>query len=115
MRGARKVENLVLTVCGLTAALVWIFPIYWAVVTSLRSESHVVSDDAGLLPDGFNLTAFTDALFNTQIVRWYFNSIGTALIITIGVIVSCMMCAYAISQMRFPVGGCCMASCWPVS
>lgn len=102
MRLARKAENLVLTLCGLFAAAIWVFPLYWAVVTSLRSESRVVSDDAGFFPDEINLTAFTDALFNTQITRWYFNSIGTSLIITIGVIVSGMMCAYAISQMRFP-------------
>lgn len=102
MKRTRKIENFVLILCGLAVAAIWVFPLYWAMVTSLRSENRVVSEGTGVLLDEFNLTAFTDVLFDTQIARWYLNSIGTSLIITFVVILSCMMCAYAISQMRFP-------------
>lgn len=98
----RKIENGVLLCITLIAAAIWIFPLYWAFVTSIRTEQHVVSANAGLLPDMFDFTAYLDAILNTQILTWYFNSIGTALIITVLVIVSGMMCAYALSQMRFP-------------
>jgi multiple sugar transport system permease protein len=100
MRGAR-VENWVLTAATLVAAAVWFFPLYWAIVTSLRTDESVVSG-AGLIPDQFHLQAFTNALFNTQILTWYLNSIGTAVIITVIVILFGMMCAYALSQLRFP-------------
>ncbi|MFC0267736.1 carbohydrate ABC transporter permease [Kushneria aurantia] len=102
MTRTRKIENACLTAITMAAAVLWIFPLYWALVTSLRSEDHVVSRNAGLLPDQFNLSAYIDAIFNTQLVTWYINSIVTALIITLLVIVSGMMCAYALSQMRFP-------------
>ena len=62
----------------------------------------MVSEGAGIIPDEFNFTSYADALFNTKLVSWYINSIGTSLVITLIVIVSGMMCAYAISQMRFP-------------
>jgi multiple sugar transport system permease protein len=100
MRGAR-IENWVLTAATLVAAAVWFFPLYWAIVTSLRTDESVVSG-AGLIPDQFHLQAFTNALFNTQILTWYLNSIGTAVIITVIVILFGMMCAYALSQLRFP-------------
>lgn len=102
MTRARRIENMALAAAGVAAAFAWVFPLYWALATSLRSENRVVGDEAGLYPDEFNPAAYIDALFNTQIARWYFNSIGTSLIITGLVIVSGMMCAYAISQMRFP-------------
>ncbi|WP_208858477.1 carbohydrate ABC transporter permease [Vreelandella nigrificans] len=100
--GTRKIENTVLLVITLTAAAIWIFPLYWAFVTSIRDESHVVSSDAGLLPDMLNLTAYSDALFNSNLLTWYVNSIGTSIIITVTVLITGMMCAYALSQMRFP-------------
>lgn len=98
----RRIENLLLTLLTALGALVWIFPLYWASVTSLRTEERVVSADAGLLPDQFNLSSIYDALFNTQMLNWYWNSVGTSVILTAIVLVSGMMCAYAISQMRFP-------------
>jgi multiple sugar transport system permease protein len=102
MTSLRKIENSVLTIGTFLAAALWIFPLYWAFVTSIRSEERVVSDAAGIAPDEFNLGSYVDILWNTNIVNWYINSIATAVIITVTVIVSGMMCAYAISQMRFP-------------
>lgn len=98
----RKLENWVLGIGSLLAAAIWIFPLYWAFITSIRTEERVVSEGAGVIPDEFNLASYIDVLFDTKLLNWYWNSIGTSVIITLVVIVSGMMCAYAISQMRFP-------------
>ncbi len=97
----RRIENAALTAFTLLAGAIWIFPLYWAFVTSIRSENRVVAD-AGLLPDELNLSAYRDAIFNSNLLNWYVNSIGTSLIITGVVLVTGMMCAYALSQMQFP-------------
>ncbi|MFH5774825.1 carbohydrate ABC transporter permease [Paracoccus sp. NGMCC 1.201697] len=102
MTRQRRFENLALTAFTLVAGAIWIFPLYWAFVTSIRTENRVVSEHAGLLPDEFNLSAYHDALFNSSLLKWYVNSIGTSLIITAVVLIVGMMCAYAISQMEFP-------------
>ncbi len=101
MSTTRRLENLVLTVLTFSAALVWIFPLYWSFVTSIRSEENVVGN-ASLLPDEFRLSAYVDAIFNTKLMVWYFNSVGTAVIVTATVLVISMLCAYALSQIRFP-------------
>ncbi|MGP9791974.1 carbohydrate ABC transporter permease [Roseinatronobacter sp. NSM] len=102
MISTRRVENAILSIITLVAAAIWVFPLYWAIITSLRSESRVVSSGAGLVPDEFNFNSYIDAIFNTRLLTWYWNSIGTAVIITVATIITSMMCAYAISQMRFP-------------
>ncbi|GAB1582863.1 carbohydrate ABC transporter permease [Phyllobacterium phragmitis] len=102
MNRIRRIENIVLTTGTFFAAALWIFPLYWAFITSIRTEERVVSEHAGIVPNEFNLGAYIDILKNSNILSWYFNSIGTAAIITVTVIVSGMMCAYAISQLRFP-------------
>lgn len=102
MNRQRRVENIALTCITLVAGIIWIFPLYWAFITSIRSEDRVVSEAAGLFPDEFNISSYVDALFNTSLIDWYINSIGTSLIITLVVLVTGMMCAYALSQMEFP-------------
>lgn len=104
MRSGSKLENGIVTAFTLIVGLVWIFPLYWSFLTSIRSEERVVTEP-GILPDEFNLSSYADALFNTKLMTWYLNSIGTAVIVTVVVILISMMCAYAISQLRFPGRG----------
>lgn len=101
MSPTRKLENIVLTVLTFSAALVWIFPLYWSFVTSLRSDENVAGNTS-LLPDEFQLGAYVNAIFNTRLLTWYVNSIGTAVIVTVSVLFISMLCAYALSQIRFP-------------
>ncbi|MFB7147416.1 carbohydrate ABC transporter permease [Agrobacterium deltaense] len=101
MSPMRKFENLVLTLLTFSAALVWIFPLYWSFVTSLRADENVAGN-MSLLPDDFRLGAYFNAIFNTRLMTWYVNSIGVAVIVTISVLFISMLCAYALSQIRFP-------------
>ncbi|MGV1819607.1 carbohydrate ABC transporter permease [Agrobacterium sp. CG160-95] len=97
----KRLENVVLTLLTFSAALVWIFPLYWGFVTSLRSDENVAGNTS-LLPDEFQFGAYVNAIFNTRLLTWYVNSIGTAAIVTVSVLIISMLCAYALSQIRFP-------------
>ncbi|WP_425624206.1 carbohydrate ABC transporter permease [Agrobacterium radiobacter] len=101
MSFTKRLENVVLTLLTFSAALVWIFPLYWGFVTSLRSDNNVAGN-MSLLPDEFQLGAYVNALFNTRLLTWYVNSICTAAIVTVSVLLISMLCAYALSQIRFP-------------
>ncbi|MBM3606089.1 MAG: carbohydrate ABC transporter permease [Alphaproteobacteria bacterium] len=98
---SRQARNIAFIALVLIAALIWVFPLYWALTTSLRSEARIVSD-AGVLMDELNFTAYANVLATSQLPRWYLNSVGTSLIITATVLFTGMMCAYALSQLRFP-------------
>ncbi|MEJ1175093.1 carbohydrate ABC transporter permease [Agrobacterium sp. CMT1] len=97
----RRLENIILAVLTFSAALVWIFPLYWTFVTSIRSDENVAGNTL-LIPDEFRLSAYVNAIFNTQLMNWYINSVGTAAIVTVSVLLISMLCAYALSQIRFP-------------
>lgn len=97
----RRLENIILTVLTFSAALVWIFPLYWTFVTSIRSDENVAGNTL-LIPDEFRLSAYVNAIFNTQLMNWYINSVGTAAVVTVSVLLISMLCAYALSQIRFP-------------
>ena len=94
-----------ITVASLLCAALWAFPLYWAVVTSLKSETDAVAPGVHLLPQHWTLGSYVFVLRHTKILTWYLNSIGTAVIITVAVIGIGACCGYALSQLRFPGRG----------
>lgn len=98
---AKQGRNIAFSALVLIAAAIWIFPLYWALTTSLRSENRIVSD-AGVWIDELNFSAYIDVLATSKLPMWYLNSVGTSVIITVIVLITGMMCAYALSQLRFP-------------
>lgn len=95
----------VITVLTVLCALVWAFPIYWGIVSSLKPEDEVVRPYIELWPETLTFQHYLFALTSTQIGVWYVNSIAVAVGVTVVTIVSSMLCGYAISQLRFPGRG----------
>ena len=104
LKGDRLIDfgGLALTIVTLGFALMAIFPVYWAVVTSFKSETEVIASGIALWPSRINTEAYEHIWTNTNIGIWYINSFVTSALITAGVIVSSAGCAYALSQLDFP-------------
>lgn len=94
--------GLVLTVITILVALGSFFPIYWAVITSIKPDAEVISGSNSLIPNRVVFDSYIHIWTNTNIGIWYINSMVTSLIITALVIVSSAGCAYALSQLDFP-------------
>lgn len=88
-----------LTVLG---AVLWAFPLYWAVITSLKVEQDVLTPGIHLLPERWTLENYIHVLTKTQAGIWYLNSLVTSLAITFIVVLTSAAAGYAISQLRFP-------------
>ncbi len=91
-----------LTALIVAGALFWLFPIYWALVTSFKHEEEVVQTGIHLWPEHFTFDNYSFVLFNTKIGLWYMNSLITSAAVTVIVLVMGAMAAYAISQLSFP-------------
>jgi multiple sugar transport system permease protein len=96
-RGGRAV-----TLVTLGAALAWVFPLYWAIITTLKPEYEVVEPGVRLLPRTFTLDSYVYVLTHTIIGTWYLNSFVTAGAVTVLVVAMSAGCGYAISQLDFP-------------
>lgn len=94
--------GIILTTLTVTFAIVWAFPLYWAVITTFKPEDEVIRPYIELWPDTFTAQAYFYIIENTKLLTWYFNSIVTAAAITALVIIMGAACGYAISQLRFP-------------
>ena len=94
--------GVVITILTLIAAIIWAFPLYWAIVTTLKPEFEVVEPGVRLWPKTFTVEAYGYVLTHTSIGLWYLNSLVTSGAVALLVIVMGAACGYAISQLRFP-------------
>lgn len=92
----------VITVLTVFFALVWAFPLYWGVISSLKPEDEVVRPYIELWPENLTFSHYYTAIYDTQIVTWYINSIAVAVGVTVITIATSMFAGYALSQLQFP-------------
>lgn len=91
-----------ITLVTVICAVIWAFPIYWGIISSLKPEDEVVRPVIELWPETLTFDHYWFALTETQIGSWYLNSIVTALGVTFITVTTSMFAGYAISQLRFP-------------
>ena len=104
LRGLRyfDIGGLILTVLTVAFAVIWAFPLYWAVITTFKPEDEVVRPYIELWPDTFTFQSYVHIITNTKLGIWYVNSIAVAAAVSIVGVGMSAACAYAISQLRFP-------------
>lgn len=100
--GRWNLIGLSITLLTLFVAVLWAFPLYWGIVSSLKPENEVVRPFIELWPENLTFKHYIFALTETEIGRWYFNSVVTATGITLLTVSTSMLCGYALSQLRFP-------------
>ncbi|MES2814704.1 MAG: carbohydrate ABC transporter permease, partial [Pseudomonadota bacterium] len=92
----------IITVLTVLAAVLWAFPLYWGVISSLKPEDEVVRPYIELWPENLTFDHYITAITTTQIGSWYLNSVVVAVGVTVITVASSMLCGYALSQLSFP-------------
>lgn len=82
-------------------AAVWVVPLLFAGVTSLRPESEIAADPTSWWSENFSLEAYRKVLDSTPMLTWYLNSfIIAALTVVLTVFVTSLI-GFALAQTRF--------------
>lgn len=102
MRTRKIVNNVVVHVILAILSIIWVLPIFFAVLTSLREEGG--STKSYIWPPGFTLNNYKNVLFqegSLNFPRWFLNTLIVA-------IFSCLLAAffvlcvsYVMSRLRF--------------
>jgi len=101
-RGFFDLGGWILTIVTVVLAAIWFFPLYWAVITSLKTDSETVRPGLNLLPDSPNFEGYAFVIQNSQLPIWYLNSVITSVSVTFLAVFMAACTGYAISQLRFP-------------
>jgi ABC-type glycerol-3-phosphate transport system permease component len=96
-----RVKNGLLYLLLIAMAVIVLFPLYQAVVTSLATEADVSNYPPQLLPVHWNFRNFGDVLDRAPIPRYLFNSIVQSSLVTLSHLILASMAAYAFAFIDF--------------
>jgi multiple sugar transport system permease protein len=82
-------------------AVIWVVPLAWAVATSLKPDAETTIAPVSWRGSEVTFDAYRVAIEQGDILKWYFNSLITTSVITVGTIVTASLAAFAFSRMRF--------------
>ena len=107
-RGVRTVDrsSAALTVALLALAVLWLSPIAWVVVTSLKPSADIIRLPPEWIPWPATLTHYHEVLLGSsrtaRIGRAFANSLVVATGSVLVVLATSAMAAYPLARMRFP-------------
>lgn len=85
-------------------ALIEIAPLMWMFSTSLRDPAHSFDLPPDFLPTAFHWENYLAVINSPEInfLRFFWNSLKIALIVTAAQVITCSMAAFAFGRLRFP-------------
>nr|WP_245723689.1 carbohydrate ABC transporter permease [Microbacterium humi] len=96
--GAAGIAALVVLI---VLAVAWLLPFFWAIVTSLKTETDAAGS-ATLFPEhGYTFAAYAKVLAEGNVPIWAWNSLYTSALVTLITVAAAALAAYAFSRLRF--------------
>lgn len=83
------------------AAVVILFPIYYAVITSLQPTNEITSGKPHFFPQHVQFSNYLESLKMAPLGRFIINSVITSVIIVLGQLITSSLAAYAFVFLKF--------------
>lgn len=88
-------------------AAISLFPLYWCLITSLKPPNEVATVPPSFALKQPSLLNYIDLIqgtgvANAPVIRWFWNSVFTAIISTVGVVLLASLAGYSFARKRFP-------------
>lgn len=90
-----------LAVIFLILSLLFIIPIYWMVLSSMRPQSSIFGANINLLPTGLSLDNYERLFRDTQFAKWFVNSATQSLGYATITVAVCALAGYGLAKFRF--------------
>jgi multiple sugar transport system permease protein len=83
-------------------AVLWLVPLLWAVITSLKPEQETTRTPISWFPSAPTSAAYQSVLEQGSILRWFVNSTVVAVLVTTLTLLVSVLAAYGFSRTNFP-------------
>jgi ABC-type glycerol-3-phosphate transport system permease component len=96
-----RISKLGLAVLFLILAFVFLIPLYWMVLSSLRPQSEMFGAGISLIPTGLTLDNYARLFVETPFTQWFYNSVVQSLGYATITVTICAMGGFALAKYRF--------------
>lgn len=94
-------RTIVLVVVMTIFALIWLVPLWGALLTSVRTEGEIIADGYWSIPSVFTLSNFGSAWVQGNVGRYMINSFIVTIPSLIGMLTLSSMAAFALARYKF--------------
>lgn len=98
----RSLETALVHVILVIGALAFIFPFYWLIMTSVKTNAELFIWPPTLFPRTIELHHYADALNEVPIIRYLANTAYLTVLNVVGVLLSCSLVAYGFARYEVP-------------
>jgi multiple sugar transport system permease protein len=92
---------LVLYPLTVALALLFIFPLFWAVMSALKTPAEMYMFPPILIPTHPRPYNFVEAFTDFPFITWYQNTLLVVILATLGTVVTCSVVAYGFARFDF--------------
>jgi multiple sugar transport system permease protein len=96
-----KAYNRLAATCITLFALIWIVPLAWAVVTSLRPDNEITANPTSWWSNHWTFHAYSSTLSANPIGWWYLNSFIISTLSVVFTVIVCSMVGFALAHLKF--------------
>lgn len=96
-----KVYKMMIYAIIVFGCVVTVLPFMWMISTSLKPLSEVFAMPPKFIPTRVQFSNYKDVASQIPIMRYFFNSLLIASIVTIGTLITTILAAFAFSKMNF--------------
>ncbi len=97
----RTWSKLVILLLFLVLTVVFLVPMYWMVVSSLRPQGDLFADINNLVPTGLTLDNYVRLFQEQPYGQWFLNSVTQSLGFALLTVTVCTMAGYALAKYKF--------------
>jgi ABC-type glycerol-3-phosphate transport system permease component len=94
-------STILMTLLFVLLAFIFVFPLYWMVISSLRPGGRVFVDAFQLFPSELSLESYNTLFAEEPYGRWFLNSIAQTAGFAITAVFLCTTGGYALAKFRF--------------
>ena len=98
----KHVRTICLYIVLIAVALLFLFPLYWVAITSLKTEGDVMRMPPEFFPSVLHWENYTELMRRFDFSIYAFNSMKVSICGVIGALFSCSMAAFVFARLEFP-------------
>ncbi|SNT09507.1 N,N'-diacetylchitobiose transport system permease protein [Micrococcales bacterium KH10] len=102
-KNRRKIRpgKVVISLLGIAAALVWVFPVYWMIISAFTPNARLQSTNPSFFPTSATWSGFTNVISGSGFVGALRMSLAITVLTVLVVIIWATLAALAISRFKF--------------
>jgi len=83
-------------------SIIFIFPFYWLISTSLKEEANIFVLPPQLIPNPIQWQNYVDMFLYFPFLRFFINSVYVSTLTILGTLISCSLVAFSFARLKWP-------------